>query len=284
MIGTIAVVVDSAAYLPQEVAERYGLITVPLTVVLDGEHFREFVDLDAPEFYEQLAAGAVVSTSQPPPAAFADAYARAAAGGAEQIVSIHISAGLSGTLQSAHIAAADSPVPVRLIDTGQASFIEGLCVWELCEALADGASVDEAESLALRAAQTAGNVFVVRGLDLLKQGGRFRAGTVPNGGVPVLALRDGAVQVIGEAKLLEDAMDAIIGHITDAMERNPGKRFRIGISNGAADKLAGMLEARVRLLPAAAEVMQYIVGPVVGAHTGPGCTGAVFLPRPVLSE
>ncbi|MDZ7728803.1 MAG: DegV family protein [Dehalococcoidia bacterium] len=65
------------------------------------------------------------------------------------------------------------------------------------------------------------------------------------------------------------------------MAEHPGKRFRVGISNGAADELASELEARVRKMDGVEECMQYVIGPAVGAHTGAGCTGIVYLPRPV---
>ncbi|MGI8927677.1 MAG: DegV family protein [Tepidiformaceae bacterium] len=284
MIDATAIVVDSAAYLPAAVTERYGLITVPLTVIVDGQEFREYVDLDGPTFYRRLAEGATVSTSQPSPGRFIEAYEAAAAAGAQRIVSIHIGSAISGTVNSARLASASSPVPVHVIDTGQASFIEGLCAWEAIEALAAGATIEEAEAAAHRAAAAVGNVFIVRGLELLKQGGRMLEAPAPPDSappVPVLALVDGAIRPIGSPASIDDALEAMVAHVTKAVEANPGKSFRTGISNGAADELAALLEARVRAIPQMDEVMQYEIGPVVGAHTGPGCTGAVFLPRPV---
>ncbi|MFN0148688.1 MAG: DegV family protein [Dehalococcoidia bacterium] len=281
MIGTTAIVLDSACYLPAEVVERFGAIVVPLTVAVDGEELREFADISSGDFYARLAAGAKVATSQPPPGRFADAYATAAAGGAARIVSIHIGANVSGTLNSARLGAQLSEIPVHLIDTGQASFVEGLCAWEAMEALAAGASIEEAEAAAHRAAAAAGNVFIVRGTELLARGGRMASPAEASSGVPVLAMIEGAVRPVGSAATVGEALDAIVAHVGAAVEANPGKRFRVGISNGAADELAALLEGRVRELLPTAEVMQYVIGPVVGAHTGPGCTGAVFLPRPV---
>lgn len=278
MIGRTAIVLDSAAYLPAAVMKRFGVITVPLTVILDDREYLEFVDLGAAEFYERLAGGAKPGTSQPPPGRFLEAYEHAGAMGAERIVSIHIGSGLSGTINSARIAAEMAGLPVHIIDTGQASFIEGLCAWEAMEALSEGKSIEEAEAACHRAGAAAGNVFIVGGLKLLKQGGRFAGETGP--GVPVLALVDGSVRPIGSAATVEAALDALTAHVSAAIEANAGKRFRIGVSNGAADELASALEARLRKLAPDAELMQYVIGPVVGAHTGPGCTGAVFLPRP----
>lgn len=279
MIGSTAVVVDSTSYLPPAVHERYGLLTVPLAVVIDGDEFREFETIDAPAFYRRLMAGAKVSTSQPSPGAFLSAYERAHALGAEQVVSIHIGAAISGTVNAARVAAEMAPLPVHVIDTGQASFIEGLCAWEACEALAAGAPLPAVEEVVHRAAASAGNIFLVRGLELLRAGGRLRSGDEPPPAVPILALEDGAVRPIASADTVEAALEAIISRLAAAIAAHPGKQFRIGVANGAADELAAHLEARVRALPGATEVMQYVIGPVIGAHTGPGCTGVVFLPR-----
>ncbi len=279
MIRKTAVVTDSASYLPAEVIERFGIAVVPITVVVDGTAYREFIDLDAPEFYRRLAAGAQVGTSQPPPGSFLDQYDRLGAIGAERIVSIHIGAAMSGTLNSARIAAEMSAIPVHVIDSGQASFIEGLCVWEGCEVLAAGGSTGEMAEAVRRAGEQAGNVFIVGGTSLLKRGGRMTDD--PGAAVPILALVDGAIIPVAAASTVGEALARMVEWLEAAMQKEPAKRFRVGVANGDADELAGELEARVRELPGVAEVVPYVIGPAVGAHTGPGCTGLSFLGRPV---
>ena len=281
VIGTTQVVVDSASYLPESVREQYGIVVVPLAVSLDGEPYREFVDLDAATFYERLAGGAKVSTSQPSPGEFATVFEAAQAAGAEQIVAVLIGSSLSGTINSARLAAGMVSIPVHIIDTGVASFIEGLCAWEACEVLAGGGTLEAAEAAAHAAAKSAGNVFIVKGLELLRSGGRMARdeSSTPPAGVPVLALEDGAIRPKAVVTTVDVAMGLMVSELQAAIAANPGKRFRAGISNGAADELADILEARVRALPEVEEVSQYIIGPSVGAHTGPGCTG-IRLPRP----
>ncbi len=282
MIGETAVVTDSASYLPADVVAEFGLSVVPITVVIDGESREEFVDIDSREFYDLLGKGSKVQTSQPPPGRFLEEYERMAAGGAKNIVSMHIGASLSGTVNSARLAAEMSAVPVQVIDTGQASFIEGLCVWEACEVLASGGSPDDLANVVERASRQTGNVFIVRGLTLLRQGGRTMDKSVETvTGVPVLAYVDGAIRPIGSAATIPEAMDAMVGWLQSAMDRAPEKRFRVGVGNGDADELAAELERRVRQLPQASEVIPYTIGPAVGAHTGPGCTGLSFLGRPI---
>jgi len=281
MIGSIKVVVDSASYLPASIRERYGIAVVPMHVSLDGTGYREFVDLDSATFYRRLQEGAGVATSQPAPGEFADAYAAAAAEGAEAVLSIHIGSALSGTVNSARLGAQMSGVPVHIVDTGQASFIEGLVAWNACEALAQGASLEGAAAAAMDASAHCGNVFIVRGLELLERGGRYKDSEASAAAVPLLALVDGAVRPIGSVETLDAAMAAMTGYLEE--HTPPGVRLRIGVANGAADELARQLQARVRGSAVAGvidELVEYEIGPAVGAHTGPGCTGIVFQSRP----
>ena len=281
MIGSTAVVGDSAAYLPAEVRNRFGLVTVPMTVVMDGQEYREFETLGAAEFYRRLAEGAKVSTSQPPPGLFVDAYEAAERAGASQVLSLHIGSGLSGTVNSARTAASLVGIPVTVVDTEQASFIEGLATWEACEALATGATIEHAEAAAVAAGKAAGNIFLVRGMELLRAGGRMQQGGDVPAGVPILEADGAGITPVASATTAEEALDTIVERMTAAMAKAPEKRYRVGVANGDADVLAEQLLERIRRLPQVAEVVEYIIGPAVGAHTGPGCTGVVFLGRPL---
>ncbi|WP_291798975.1 DegV family protein, partial [Cellulomonas sp.] len=113
----VAVVTDSTASMPEGAAERWGVVVVPLQVVVGGERHLEGWDLPPAELTAALTHGVRVTTSQPAPAAFAEAYARAAASGAREIVSVHLSGELSGTVRAAQLAALAVPVPVHVIDS-----------------------------------------------------------------------------------------------------------------------------------------------------------------------
>ena len=124
MIGKTAVIADSASYLPAAIRNRYGILTVPLTVVLDGQGYREFVDLDSATFYRRLSEGATVSTSQPSPGQFLEAFEQAKQLGADNVVAVLIGSGFSGTANSARIAAELAPLPGEIIidKPGKGSF------------------------------------------------------------------------------------------------------------------------------------------------------------------
>jgi DegV family protein with EDD domain len=279
----IKLVTDSNAQLPPELAERFDVDVVPLTVTVDGVPYLEGVELDADRFYERFASGSpAVTTSQPSPGRFGEVYRRAAEAGATEILSVHIGSSVSGTLNSARVAARTSPVPVRLVDTGTASFGVACCAWEAGEALAAGASVEEAASVAESLSARIGNVFVVGALDLLAAGGRLAAG-VDSGTaddadertpVPVLSLVEGEVQVVGQAAELDQAAE-VMADIVLGVEAARVK-VAIGIADAAAAPLWAALESRLTGADRINEIIRYRVGPSVGAHTGPGTAGAFF--------
>lgn len=121
----VALCTDSSALFPDGVAEHLGVTVVPIAITLDGAPYEE---QPVDDFYARLSAGAQVTTSLPSPGAFLEVYAGAAADGAEQVLSIHLDARISGTTSSAELAAREAPVPVTVVDTRTVSFGVGLCV------------------------------------------------------------------------------------------------------------------------------------------------------------
>jgi DegV family protein with EDD domain len=274
----IGLVTDSNSQLPSELARRYAVEVVPLTVTVDGVDHAEGEDLDADAFWARFEGRTPsVTTSQPSPGRFAATYAAVAARGAEEILSIHVGTGLSGTVNSARLAADSAPVPVRVVDTGTASFAVACCVWEAAEALARGASAEEAAAVAGAVASRVGNVFVVGALDLARAGGRLAeedSGRAPDGdAIPVLSLQGGAMKIVGRAGDLDEAAAVM----ADAVRRwGSGLRVGIGVADAGTEPVARALEARLVTAPEVREMVRYRVGPSVGAHTGPGTVGAVF--------
>jgi DegV family protein with EDD domain len=273
----IGICTDSTAQLPPLLVDRYGIEVVPVTVRIGEDEYLEGVDLDADSFYARFGRGPLpeVATSQPSPGQFALAYERLAERGATEILSVHIAAGLS-----AH----QSPVPVRLLDSGTASFGVGCCVWVAADAVARGATLDEAAAVAEALVPSIGNVFVVGALDLLARGGRApeiaRPGTQRASAVPVLSLIAGEVKVLAQADGLDDSVRAMADYALD-WQRNGVRanlNVAIGVADAAGQPLSDRLEALLRAEPTVGEIVHYRVGPSVGAHTGPGTAGAFFYP------
>ena len=275
----IGLVTDSNSQLPPELAERYGVEVVPLSVSVDGEEYLEGVDIDADAFYARFRTGRpTVSTAQPSPGRFAEAYEAAAERGATEILSVHIGSSVSGTVNSARLASQVSPVPVRIVDTGTASFAVSLCLWEAAEVVATGATLEEAAAAAERVGATVGNVFVVGALDVARAGGRLAGGvTLSTNTIPVLSLAGGVMREVGRCAGVEEAAAVMADFV-----RAGGSSLRVGV--GVSDRdtlpLVEALEERLRVAPEVREVVRYVIGPSVGAHTGPGTVGTMFAPGP----
>lgn len=274
----IGLVTDSNSQIPRELAERYGVEIVPLTVTVNGEEYLEGVDLDAGEFYARFRTGRpMVTTAQPSPGRFAEAYEAVAHRGATEILSIHIGSSVSGTVNSARLASQVAPVPVRIVDTGTASFAVSLCVWEAAEAVAAGATLEEAAAAAERVGASVGNVFVVGALDVARAGGRL-AGDVAASSttIPVLTLAGGVMREVDRCRDLKEAAEVMSAFIRAG---GAGLRVGVGVSDPGTLPLVEALEDRLRRAPEVDEVVRYVIGPSVGAHTGPGTVGAMFSPR-----
>jgi DegV family protein with EDD domain len=275
----IGLVVDSNSQLPVELAERFSIVVVPLTVTIDGVDHLEGVDLDADSFYEAWADGHTpeISTSQPAPGAFVEAYTRLADRGATEILSIHIAESMSGTLNSARIAADLVDVPVRLVDTGTASFGIACCAWAAAEVVARGRSLDEAAATAQMRSASLRTSFVVGVPRLIDRSGRWGCGDIGDAaaeGIPVLAMAGPDFSVLTNATDLEGAVGAMVD---DAIAWTPsdarGLRIAIGTSDASSRPMSLALTEALRGHPLVADVIQYRIGPSVGAHTGPGTSG-----------
>jgi DegV family protein with EDD domain len=219
-----------------------------------------------------------VSTSQPSPGRFAQAFAELTARGAQEILAVHVGSGVSGTVNSARLAAQSSPVPVHVVDTGTVSFGVACCVWETGEALARGAAIDEAAAVAGAVGETVGTVFTVGALDLARAGGRLATGTGTGvSGVPVLTMSGGQMTVIGKVSDVAAAAEVMADHVRTA---GAGSRLRVGlgIADASAAPLWRALENRLAGVPGVREIVRYRIGPSVGAHTGPGTAGVFYYP------
>lgn len=270
----IALVTDSTSQLPPSLRTRYDVRIVPVTIVVDGIPLREGIDISAEEFYERLAAGAVVSTAAPAPGEVLTEYQAAAELGATQILSIHAGANSSDTIEAAYKAAPMSPIPVEIVDTGTISFPVACCVWSAGEVLADGGDLVAAAAAAKRTATTVGNVFVVGALGLVHESGRLDR-VAGRDGTAILAFEHGDMLQVGTVY----DVDATLDVMTNYVERHAaGVPQRVGVGDAGSTDLAEAFAARLRALPCVVELVHYRIGPSVGAQTGPDTVGACFFP------
>ncbi len=272
----IGICTDSNSQLPPQLAGRFGVEIVPITVIVDDREFLEGVDLDADGFYAFFTDThqPAVTTTHPSPGQFALAYDNLAERGCTQILSIHVGSTANGTINAARLAAHNSPVPVRLVDSGTASFGVSCCVWAAAEAIAGGASLDQAATLAESLAPRIGSVFIVGALDLVQSSRRTKE-SLEGEGIAVLTLRNGNIEVLERVMSVADAVNSMAHFVL-------GWGQRLNLAVGTADlKGAPISKALAQAVGESAnviEVVHYRIGPSVGAHTGPGSAGCFVFP------
>jgi DegV family protein with EDD domain len=274
---TVRVVTDSTACLPAGVADAAGLAVVPLTVTLSGQDGREGIDVTPGDVARALAERrGSVTTSRPAPAEFALAYRGLLDRGATGVVSVHLSARLSGTYSSAVLAAEEFDGRVVVVDSATAGMAVGFAALEAAEAVGD---LDACRAAAAEAAERTSVLFYVDTLEYLRRGGRIGAASALVGTAlsvkPILHVAGGEV-VLREkvrtstralARMADLAAEAAGDSDVDIAVQHLGALDR---AKALHDELSVRLGARVR--------RSYLseVGAVVAAHTGPGVIGAAI--------
>ncbi|MFE7603071.1 DegV family protein [Streptomyces sp. NPDC057494] len=277
----VAILTDSTAYLPRQTRERHAITTVPLTVVIGDRAFEEGTEISAKALAEALQKRRPVTTSRPSPEVFAEAYREAAAAGARGVVSLHLSAEVSGTYDAAVLAAKDAPVPVRVVDTRMVGMALGFCALAAAQVAEAGGSLDEAVAAAEKRAGGTSAYFYVDTLDYLRRGGRIGAAQALLGSAlavkPLLELDGGRIEL---REKVRTASKAIARLEEIAVERAGSGSVDIAVHHLSAPERAAALADRLReRVPGVEELQVSEVGAVIGAHTGPGLLAVVVSPR-----
>ena len=220
-----AIVLDSTADFPDAQIRFPNMRVVPLYVRFGEESFRDYVELDPHDFYARLkTAPELPTTSQPTPQDFLTVYHALA--GYERIYSLHISAKLSGTFQSASLAATEEGDRIRLVDSESASVGIAMLAIGIQELLARGTTDEEIEALIERYRERSGILFTVDTLEFLAKGGRIGRGKALMGSLlnvkPILAIDDGEVHPVTRARGRAKAFDEFRKRFEEATTDGPG--------------------------------------------------------------
>ncbi|TDB90378.1 DegV family protein [Actinomadura sp. KC216] len=270
----VAVVTDSTAHLPRGLAERCALTVVPLQIAVGGAT-RD--DISTGEAAHELN----ITTSRPSPTRFADAYRAAADAGASEVVSVHLSAAMSGTVEAARLAADDAPVPVRVVDSGTIGMALGFAVLSAAATALSGGTGEQAADAALRRARLTRTLLYVDTLEHLHRSGRIGAAATLLGSAlmvkPLLDIADGRIEALEKVRTATRALARLEElAVTEARDR----RVDLGVQHLAAPSRADSLAARLRdRIPDVEDVHVGEVGPVIGAHVGPGMLAVVVAPH-----
>jgi DegV family protein with EDD domain len=279
---SVAIVTDSTADLPLELAKARSVTVVPLTLNFDGRSLLDGVDITPAEFYRRLPqASTHPTTSQPSPGSFAETY-KTLLKDHDSVVSIHISEKLSGTVASARQAAdMTDPKRIHVIDSELVSMSLGLVTLAASALAGKGAEAETIEAKVLAMRPHVQTYFSVATLEFLRRGGRIGRASALLGSVlqvkPVLCIRDGLVTPLERVRTFERALNRIV-ELTRQVDRGKGVCIIVGHADAEADAERVSRE----LEPIAETLMIQPLGPVVGAHAGPGVVGVGCYPADLL--
>ncbi len=274
---TIQVVTDSGADVPADLRKELGILTVPLIVSFGTESYRDGVDLSGEDFYKRLVAEeAMPTTSQPSVGDFSEVYKELKAS-SKEILSIHISGKLSGTMNSATQAAAleDLGDSIRILDSQQASMGLGFSVIAAAEAAKNGATLAEAAAAAESVLERTTTYILFDTLKYLEKGGRIGRASALLGGVlqlkPILTLEDGEIATKAKIRTLKKGV-----HTLEQLTEDCGDLESAAVLYTTDQTEAANLAGRLRnSFVDNAKPLTVRISPAVGTHGGPGVIGMI---------
>ncbi|MFL6195100.1 MAG: DegV family protein [Thermoanaerobaculia bacterium] len=287
----VQIVTDSTSDLPQDVAAAHGILVVPLTVAFGTEVYRDRVDLQPGQFYGLLGKKKAHPASSPPPGEeFASRYGESLAHG-HDVVSVHLSARLSKTLENAGTGAATAlsgnprnggGPTVAVVDSGQVSLGLGLLALFAARMAARNETAVDIRRRLLAMAPRIHTLFLVDTLEYLARGGRIGRAQALVGGLlgikPILGMVDGEVAPVDRVRGGRAAQPRMMEILKARID--PKRPVIAGVSHGNAPVWADRLERMVRDTFPVTELIQAEVGPVVGTHAGPGVVSvSLFQPE-----
>jgi DegV family protein with EDD domain len=272
------IVVDSTLDLPQEKMKELGIEMVPLLVHFGDQAFRDKVDLDGEEFFDRLATVTQLpTTSQPSPQAFIDVYSKIPED--QPIVSIHIAHQLSGTIESARLAAQELPGrDIRIVDSGNTTWAAGLLALEAAEAIKNG---EEVGAVVARVEELVPRLRLLAILDTLKyviMGGRVSRVQGAIGGLlrvkPIMLVTQGEIHRQPPARTWGQAQQKVLEDIGEH-----GGAEAIAVIHARAPEAAATMKKMIEDSLGSTGVLVGPIGPVIGTHSGPGAVGVAYIAR-----
>lgn len=268
---TVKIVTDSVADLPSQVVKELGITVIPLNVRFGTELYRDGIDITTEQFYERLKREKILPvTSVPSPATFADAYDKLAEE-TDEILSIIVSARLSGTYDVAlqSVGLMKRKCRVEVIDSTTATMAEGFIVMKAAQAAQGGATLDEVKEIAWSTIPRVGFLCVFDTLEYLRRGGRIGAAQAFLGSVlkinPLITLRDGVVEPAGRTRSRAKAIDRLYEY---AMSYSHIEEMAVE-DTACPDEAEALVQGLGSKYPRE-RIYRSRMTPVIGTHTGPG--------------
>ncbi|MBC9873380.1 DegV family protein [Macrococcoides bohemicum] len=273
-MSKIKLIVDSTHDLPQQYLDDHGIVQVPLNIVMDGKTYIDQEEITSEEYLKQLVTlKDIPKTSQPPTGKFAEIYEKYIDEGFE-ILSLHMTHRLSGTVGSAQTAAGMVNGKVTVVDSGFIAQSYGFIIQNVAELIIKHKSMDEIVAAIDTMKHQSRLFLVISQLDYLRKGGRISRGKGFIGGLmnlkPVAEVIDGEIQVIQNAR----TQNAVVKLLTKEVAKmaDDYKYLRIGISQADAMDLLEKIKASIEQYTDE-KISINTTTPIVSTHTGPGAIG-----------
>lgn len=273
-MSKIKLIVDSTHDLPQQYLDDHGIVQVPLNIVMDGKTYLDQEEITSEEYLKQLVTlKDIPKTSQPPTGKFAEIYEKYIDEGYE-ILSLHMTHRLSGTVGSAQTAAGMVNGKVTVVDSGFIAQSYGFIIQNVAELIIKHKSMDEIVAAIDMMKHQSRLFLVISQLDYLRKGGRISRGKGFIGGLmnlkPVAEVIDGEIHVIQNAR----TQNAVVKLLTKEVAKmaDDYKYLRIGISQADAMDLLEKIKASIEQYTDE-KISVNITTPIVSTHTGPGAIG-----------
>lgn len=278
MTSAVRIITDSACDLPDSVIRELGIEVVPLFIRFGDEELVDREQLTTDEFWRRCSTeDGLPSTAAPSPGRFEQAITKVVGEGARGVVIIDLSGALSGTLQSAEVAADGSAADVRVVDSRTVSMGLGAIVVACARAARDGASIDDVERLARDLSSRSQVWGVLDTLENLKKGGRIGGAKALVGTVlsikPIIEVRDGVVHEGGRQRTRSKALGFLVDKVRECMGQGAGIS-QLSVLHAACPDVDSFVEQLRAVYPG--EILIGQIGPVVGAHAGRGTIGVAF--------
>ncbi|MSQ31106.1 MAG: DegV family protein [Dehalococcoidia bacterium] len=278
---TLRIVTDSTCDLPREAIQSLGITVVPLSILFGDEQLLDGVDIQSEQFFRRLERDPnMPTTAQPSPALFTRAYERLIEEGATEILSIHLSQKLSGTLESARQGAQGvEGARIEQVDSATLSLGLGIGVMEAAKAARAGAGLDHVRALVTDIFRRTHIFVTLDTLEYLRRGGRMSRGQELLGTLlkvkPVLSIQDGEVVPVGRVRTRQRAIEDIISRCTAL---RPVEHLFV-IHSTTPDE-ANYMRDRIAALDSGAAITVGRITPVIGVHGGPGVLGVGVVTAP----
>ncbi len=279
---SVRIITDSSCDLPDSVVRDLGIEIVPLFIRLGNDELVDREQLSTAEFWKRCAIeDELPSTAAPSPGRFEQSITRLMGEGATGILVINLSGALSGTLQSAEVAAESmkSKVDIRVVDSATVSLGLGAIVVACAEAARKGESLDTIEALARNLTTKCKLWGALDTLENLKKGGRIGGAKALMGTVlsikPIIEVRDGVVQEGGKQRTRSKALAFLVDKVRETLA-GPGIEW-LAVLHADCEDVQDFVEQLKTVYPK--DIMIGEIGPVVGSHSGRGTIGVAFIEK-----